>query len=119
MLAHVKPPAVEILYLASCPHVQPTVDRVREASTTTGIAIDLRLVLVESEEQAHRLRFLGSPSVRVDSRDVAPDAGERDDCGLQCRLYADETGGALHGAPPLAWLRAALLRTRLGSDVEV
>ncbi|WP_437979181.1 hypothetical protein WMF11_25040 [Sorangium sp. So ce295] len=98
---------VEVLYFASCPHGQAAVDRVREVSEGAGVAVDLHVVQVESEEAAHRLRFLGSPSVRVDGRDVEGDVEGRTDYGLQCRVYADESG--FHGVPPASWIRAALL----------
>jgi hypothetical protein len=99
-----QPRIVEILCLASCPHVQATIDRVRAASTAADVAVDLRVVHVETEEHAHRLRFLGSPSVRVDGRDVDPDADGREDYGLTCRMYADEDG-----VPSTKWIRAALV----------
>jgi hypothetical protein len=98
---------VEILCLESCPHTQPTVDRVREVSAACGVAVDLRVVHVESGEHAHLLRFLGSPSVRVDGRDVEQQAEERTDHGLQCRVYPTDVG--LQGLPPASWIRAALL----------
>jgi hypothetical protein len=104
-----KPRTIEILCFASCPNTQATIDRVREESAAGGIAVDLRVVWVESEEDAQRFRFVGSPSVRVDGRDVDPEAEGREDFGLQCRMYADESG--LHGVPPAAWIRTALLRT--------
>jgi hypothetical protein len=100
---------VEILCFASCPHGQAAIDRVRKESAAGRVAMDLRVVRVETEEEAHRLRFLGSPSVRVDGRDVDPEAEGRDDYGLQCRIYADESG--YHGVPPTSWIRAALLGT--------
>ncbi len=96
--------AVEILGFASCPHLQAAVDRVRAEIDAAGVAADVRVVHVETEEEAYRLHFLGSPSVRVDGRDVDPDAERRAGFGLTCRTYA---GGG--GVPPAAWIRAALL----------
>jgi hypothetical protein len=53
-----------------------------------------------------RLRFLGSPTVRVDGRDVEPGADLREDFGLKCRLYRTEDG--LTGTPAEEWLLAAI-----------
>jgi len=50
--------------------------------------------------------ILGSPTVRVDGRDVDPQAEERRDYGLSCRVYRTERG--LAGLPDARWLRAAL-----------
>lgn len=67
-------------------------------------AVDLRRV--ESVEAAEGERFLGSPTVRVDGRDVDPDAGARHDFGLTCRLYRSSEGTS--GLPPERWITAAL-----------
>jgi 2-methylcitrate dehydratase PrpD len=98
---------VEILYFDGCPHAQPAVDRVRAVVAETGATADVREVRVETEADAQRLRFLGSPSVRVDGRDVDPDAADRNDYGLQCRVYA--IGGRFDGLPAATWIRDALL----------
>jgi hypothetical protein len=61
---------------------------------------------VESEEDAKRLRFVGSPTVRVDGADVEPAAAAREDFALQCRVY--QVDGRLEGAPPTSWIASAL-----------
>lgn len=58
-------------------------------------------------ETARRLRFLGSPTVRVDGRDVEPGADERSDYVLSCRIFRTEEG--LRGQPNERWIRKALL----------
>lgn len=73
---------------------------------SNGVEGSVRLVEVQSDEDAQRLRFLGSPSLRVDGRDVEPGAGQRTDYGLQCRVYRAPAG--LTGTPPDEWVRAAL-----------
>jgi len=66
----------------------------------------VRLVRVPDLEAAERLRFLGSPTVRVDGRDVEPGADRRTDFVLACRLYVTPDGCS--GEPPERWLREAL-----------
>jgi hypothetical protein len=63
---------------------------------------------IPDEAAAQRERFLGSPTVRVDGRDVEPGAEQRDDFGLKCRLYRLPTG--LRGAPLDEWVLDALSR---------
>ena len=65
---------------------------------------------VETHEESERERFLGSPTVRVDGRDVDPGAGERSDYGLKCRLYRSEEH-SLSPVPPGEWIRSALEAT--------
>jgi hypothetical protein len=102
-----KPRVVEILLFEGCPNVDVTMDRVRDAIAATGGDATLRIVHVASEEDAVAACFLGSPSVRVDGRDVEPGADGREDFGLQCRIYAVD--GGLGSAPPPEWIRAALV----------
>jgi hypothetical protein len=57
-------------------------------------------------EEAQERRFLGSPTLRVDGRDVEPGADERTDFGMKCRLYLSEEG--LRPAPSDEVIAAAL-----------
>ena len=69
---------------------------------------EIRLRAIADDTAAQHERFLGSPTVRVDGRDVEPGAQERDDFGLKCRLYRTPAG--LRGAPPDQWILDALTR---------
>jgi len=97
---------VEVLVFDGCPNLEATLDRARAAVAATNTRADVELVRVESDEEAKRLRFLGSPTVRVDGVDVDGSAKSRDDFGLQCRIYS--VGRRLEGAPPMDWIAAAL-----------
>jgi hypothetical protein len=97
---------VEVLVFDGCPNVDTALSRARTAIDATNVRAELRLVRVASNDDARRLRFLGSPSVRVDGVDVDRTAKHRDDFGLQCRIYSVE--GRLDGAPPADWIAAAL-----------
>jgi hypothetical protein len=98
---------VEILYFDGCPSFQALLPRVRGlVAELGGDPDDITLRAVETHDAAEAARFLGSPSVRVDGRDVDPAAGQRDDFGLKCRLYRSEEGQA--PVPPDSWIRTAL-----------
>jgi hypothetical protein len=59
-----------------------------------------------TKEQAQAMRFLGSPSIRIDVRDVER-VGRRN-CSFVCRIHA--TANGLHPLPSKQWLRDALDR---------
>ena len=101
-------PLVEILYFDGCPNQQGARELVERVSSELGVEPELRLVNVPDEEAARRLRFLGSPTIRVDGSDVDPHAGERDEYVLSCRVYQIEVGFA--GQPDERWVRDALER---------
>lgn len=93
---------IEILYFDGCPNHAPTLDLAREVLGELGLAAEILEVLVETPDEAERERFLGSPSVRVNGRDIEPEAEKRTEFALSCRMY--ESGGV----PPKALLVEAL-----------
>ena len=93
---------VDVLYFDGCPHVDRTVEAVCRVARLLDIEMDLRLVCVDNNEAADRLRFLGSPTVRVDGVDIDPVASQRTRFAMSCRTY----GG--NGVPPDSLIAAAL-----------
>jgi hypothetical protein len=106
---------VEMLHTEGCPNAIEYLPRLRELVAGAGIAQPVRVRVVTTPEQALRERFLGSPTIRVDGRDVDPTAGQRRDYGLSCRLYTGPDG--LRGTPPDEWV-LALLRPDPAGDPD-
>jgi hypothetical protein len=73
---------VRILHMEGCFATPPILRLVREIAGAVDVPIILETVLVETPEQAQTLGFLGSPSVRVEGRDIEPAARDRQDFGL-------------------------------------
>lgn len=63
-------PLVEILFFEGCPNYAQTPALVERIGAELGIEPEIRLVDVPDLEAAERMRFLGSPTVRVDGVDV-------------------------------------------------
>jgi hypothetical protein len=101
-------PLVEILYVDGCPNHRPAIALVERVSRELGIEASVQLVNVPDERSARRLRFLGSPTIRIGGVDVDPQTEERDDYGLSCRIFRTEAG--FSGRPDERWVRDALLR---------
>ncbi len=96
---------IEILYFEGCPHGLEARKLVEETLAERGVSAKIKLVLVDSNEEAQRRRFLGSPTVRVDGVDVEPGAPD-DGFNLECRLYWVE--GKPVGIPTREWVEAAI-----------
>jgi hypothetical protein len=101
-------PVVEVLYFDGCPNHVPALALVERVAGELGLEPELRLVKVADHAAAQRLRFLGSPTIRVGGRDVDPSTDERTDFGLSCRVFRTEAGIA--GQPDERWVRDALAR---------
>ncbi len=93
---------LDILYFAECPHYRPTVELVHQVGAELGVQAEVREVEILDQEDAERLRFLGSPSVRVDGVDIEPAACGRTEYAVSCRLYDGS------GVPPRELLVTAL-----------
>jgi glutaredoxin len=103
------PLTIEVLSVPACPHrdaVLRTLDRELD-DRSIDAAITVREV--HSVDEARALRFLGSPTVRINGRDIEPAAAARSDYGLGCRIYRDAEG--VSGVPSAESVAAALSAT--------
>jgi hypothetical protein len=81
---------VKFLYYEECPSHALALERLRAVMAEEGVADDVEVVKVETEEQARELRFVGSPTIRVDGQDMDPPDDSR--YALTCRAYRLEDG---------------------------
>ena len=102
-------PLVEVLTFEGCPHAEPALELVRRVIAESGGGATVRRVDVPDAETAAALRFLGSPTIRVNGRDIEPGVAERNQYTLSCRIY--RTDSAVGGEPDEQWLREALSAT--------
>jgi hypothetical protein len=98
---------IELLYFDGCTTYVAATRTLQEVLSELGVEADVKLVAVNTEEEARRLRFPGSPTIRVDGRDLFP-VPERSVCALGCRTYATPEG--LKGYPTREMVRDGLAR---------
>jgi hypothetical protein len=98
---------VDILYFEGCPNYEPTRALVERLVRQLRVEPEIELVAVADPEAAVALRFLGSPTVRVNGVDVEPGAEERRDFAFSCRIYRREGGASEQ--PKENWVRDALI----------
>lgn len=101
-------PTIELLYFDGCPSHQAAGASLRQALDEEGIETEVELVAVNTDEEAAVLRFPGSPTIRLNGRDLFP-VREQGDWRLGCRVYATSEG--LKGSPTVSMLRETLRRT--------
>lgn len=102
---------VEILHIDDCPSWQDGVSNMEEALLAEKLLAHINLVLVKDDQQAKRLKFLGSPSFRINGEDLWPE--ERTQYALGCRIYPTPTG--MKGVPTVEMLREKI-RTHLRKE---
>jgi len=77
---------VEILFWEGCPSYSKAIERLRKVLEELGIDYELELIRVESEEDAQRFEFPGSPTIRINGEDLQPETA-KPPYSLSCRLY--------------------------------
>lgn len=93
---------IEVLYFDGCPNHEPAVARVREVLESLGIEATVREVRVATPEDAQRLEFPGSPTIRVNGVDIEPAARQGRDFAMGCRRYGNS------GVPPRELIESAI-----------
>jgi hypothetical protein len=80
---------VEVLFWEGCPSYPKAIERLRKVFEELGIDYELELIRVESEEDAQRFEFPGSPTIRINGEDIQPEMA-KPPYSLSCRLYIIE-----------------------------
>lgn len=131
----VAPPVIEVellaLDLSSCTrcvgtleNIERAIDTVRSVLEVTAIQVNVRKLVIESEEQARQYRFVTSPTVRINGKDIAFETLESkcDSCtdlcgcdqGTNCRVWRYQ--GKEYTEAPAGLIVEALLHEIGGSD---
>jgi Domain of unknown function (DUF2703) len=102
---------VEVLYVEDCPTHPAAVNLVKQVLAAEGVEAKIHEVLVRDEGMANELGFCGSPTIRINGRDVAGESQNARSFALSCRLYP---GSKQVGLPPPEMVHRAVLKARQG-----
>ena len=97
---------IELLYFEGCPSYQTALECLEEVIKEQKLSVHVEMVKIESDEEALKNRFLGSPTVRVNGLDIEPSARERGNFSMCCRLYPE--AGKMVGWPSKDLIRHAI-----------
>ena len=95
---------VELLYFDGCPSWEMGLKNLEAALLKENLSASIEMVKVTDDEEAVRLKFLGSPHFRVNGHDLWPE--DRVTYSLSCRVYPTPDG--IKGFPTVAMLRQQL-----------
>lgn len=97
---------IEFLWFDDCPNHGKALRLLQEVMAEKGIEETFIDVNLTDPDLANQYRFPGSPTIRIDGRDIEPGFVDPGDYTPRCRLYLTERG--LVGVPERAWIEAAL-----------
>jgi len=98
---------VEILYTDLCPFWKETLKTIDEVAADRNAKVLIKKVKVTSQERAKRLKFPGSPTVRINGVDIDPATREVEGY-IGCRVYMYE--GATYEFPPKEMIKSGFER---------
>ncbi len=81
-----KKAAIEIQHFEGCPNSKEMIARVKNAMEEFYDRIEYKELLVETEEEAERVKFRGSPTVLINGIDLE-NMEEPFEANLACRYY--------------------------------
>jgi hypothetical protein len=98
---------VELLWFSGCPTHEAAERMLRDVLDEHGLDdVPIHRVQVEDEATGIAVRFPGSPTIRIDGKDIEPEPLPSADYSPRCRLYFTSTG--LSGLPERAWVETAV-----------
>ncbi|AST58326.1 DUF2703 domain-containing protein [Thermoanaerobacterium thermosaccharolyticum] len=77
---------IRFLYFEGCPNSEPALNLLKEVLNEKGIKGEIELIEIESEEDAYRYKFLGSPSIYINGEDIEKER-RNDEPLYGCRVY--------------------------------
>lgn len=101
---------LELLYLDGCPNHDAATDLVQSVLEAEGLLTELRQILVRDLEDAEAQGFPGSPTVRVNGRDIENLSSDQSGIGFACRTYLVD--GQAQGVPPRSLVESAVRAAR-------
>ena len=101
---------VELLWWEGCPSHPQALEDLRRVLREEGVEAEVKLVEVETDEQARAEAFPGSPTIRVDGEDVIP-PDPAEPFSLTCRIYSLRDG-RISAIPDPEDVREAVRRIR-------
>lgn len=117
---------IEILYILDCPWCLKTKKLIKESLKELGVKANVKEILIDSSEKAKKYHFVGSPTVRINGKDIQEDIAKarclpceeharkskqttefvKQECNCGCRIYFYK--GKQYPYPPKEMIKHAI-----------
>ena len=99
---------VEFLWFKDCANHEGARALLRQVLKEKGVGDPIEDIDVTNPRLAEQHYFPGSPTIRVDGRDIEPGFEDSGEYSIRCRVYVSEAG--LSGMPIRKWIEDAVER---------
>jgi hypothetical protein len=106
---------IDFLYWSECPSHSEAWDALQRLLAEIGVSATVNRRVIQTDEEAAQVCFIGSPTIRVSGHDVDPQTPIDAPARLTCRLYFREDGRP-SAIPTETMLRNALELARKEHD---
>ena len=100
---------IEFLYFDGCPNHETALTNLKEVLSEAGIKDDIEIINIEKPKDATKHRFLGSPSIRINDKDLEITEDESTEYSMRCRRYKNDD--VMEGFPSKELIKANLSTT--------
>ncbi len=97
---------IELQWFEGCPSHHAAREILDEVLAAKNVDANVEMVEVPDLETGERVRFPGSPTIRINGMDVDPDYEDIGDYTPRCRVYMTPDG--YRGVPEREWIEAAV-----------
>jgi len=80
---------IELLYIMDCPWCVKTKKLIKESLEELKVKAEVEEILIDSDEKAKKHSFVGSPTVRINGKDIQEEVS-KDQC-LPCEELVEST----------------------------
>ena len=117
---------VQLLYILDCPWCVKTKELIKEALKELKIKADVEEVLINSDKKARKYKFAGSPTIRINGKDIQEEVRKnrclpcetisvskekttefvKQECKCGCRIYHYKS--KIYPYPPKEMIKKAI-----------
>lgn len=117
---------IQLLYILDCPWCVKTKELIKGSLKELGATADVEEILIDSDEKARKYKFKGSPTIRIDGKDIQEEVSKarclpceelsgkvkgttkfvKQECGCGCRTYSYK--GKQYPYPPKEMIKEAI-----------
>lgn len=95
---------IQFLYFSGCPSYKQGLKNLKQVLKELDLDENFEMINIDSGEKAKEYNFIGSPTIRINSIDLDPNAREKEVTGYKgCRIYQTEKG--IQGSPTVEMIK--------------
>ncbi len=98
---------IEVFWFEDCPNHHAARELLEDVLADHSVEAEISLVEVPDLSTGERVKFAGSPTIRINGVDIDPSYEDTGDYTPRCRVYLTSDG--FKGVPERAWIEDAVV----------